>query len=123
MITGLRALLISAAVLAAPVAAQSAVVASAMQTGQIGERFDGYMGFVTAPSPELRRQVAAINLRRRNLYIQLASQKRVSADAVGMATACELFSALGPGQSYMLQDGSWRRIAPGQRVPVPAYCG
>ena len=74
-------LFFAAAALAMPVpaAAQSASVADAFQSGQVGERFDGYLGMVGTSSDELRRQVAAINLRRRNLYIDLASRRNVTA--------------------------------------------
>jgi len=44
--------------LSAPAAAQPAPsLAVAIQSGQVGERFDGYMGFAVAPSAEVRRQV------------------------------------------------------------------
>ena len=105
-----------------PAAAQSASVADAFQSGQVGERFDGYLGMVGTSSDELRRQVAAINLRRRNLYIDLASRRNVTAQVVGTMTACELLARVAVGQAYMLKDGAWRRRAPGQAVPVPDYC-
>jgi uncharacterized protein len=110
----------AAAVTAAPVAGQPLV--RALEAGQVGERYDGYMGFVGNPSPELRRQVSAINLRRRNLYIQLSSRRNVSPQLVGMATACQLLSQLTVGEPYMLSDGAWRRHAAGQAVPLPDYC-
>jgi hypothetical protein len=98
------------------------LVAQAIQSGQVGERYDGYMGFVTEPSPQLRRQVNAINLRRRNLYIDLSTRRNVTPQLVGMATACQLLSELAPGQAYLLEDGAWRRRAAGQSVPLPDYC-
>ena len=107
---------------AAPAVAQSPSVAMAIQAGQVGERYDGYMGYVGNPSPELRRQVSAINIRRRNLYIDLASRRNVTAQIVGLATACELFAQLPVGAAYMLEDGAWRRRATGQPAPVPNYC-
>ena len=117
------ALVVAAAVsVAAPAIAQSPAVAQAIQTGQVGERYDGYMGFVGSPSPELRRQVSAINLRRRNLYIQLAGQRNVTPQLVGMATACQLLAKLAPGQAYQLNDGVWRRYAAGEAVALPSYC-
>ena len=61
-------LLIALAASAAPLDAQSNVLGAAMAAGQAGERYDGYMGTPVTPSEQLRRQVAAINLRRRNLY-------------------------------------------------------
>jgi uncharacterized protein YdbL (DUF1318 family) len=120
----LARLLIGAAVLGcAPVAAQSPPqIAGPIAAGQVGERYDGYMGAVGAVSPEVRRQVAAINLRRRNLYIGLASERHVAAQSVGLATGCELIGRLSAGEAYMLQDGAWRRRVPGQAVPLPDYC-
>lgn len=105
-----------------PVAAQSPLIAQAIQAGEVGERYDGYMGFVTTPSPQLRRQVDAINLRRRNLYIGLSTRRNVTPQLVGMATACQLLSQLVAGEAYMLSEGAWRRRAPGQPVPLPDYC-
>lgn len=116
-------LLVAATVsVAVPAAAQSPVIGEAMVTGQVGERYDGYMGIVGTPSAELRRQVAAVNIRRRNLYIDLGSRRNVTAQLVGMATACQLFSQLSPGEAYMLNDGTWRRHAAGQPTPLPDYC-
>jgi hypothetical protein len=121
--TRMRWLLIAAAALSAtPVAAQSPAVGQAIAAGQVGERYDGYMGFAANPSPEVRRQVSTINIRRRNLYIDLASRRNVTAQLVGMATACELFAQLPVGAAYMLEDGAWRRRAPGQAAPVPNTC-
>jgi uncharacterized protein len=104
-------------------AAQPAALTAAIQAGQVGERYDGYMGFVVSPSPEVRRQVSAVNLRRRNLYIELAGRRNVTAAVVGIATGCQLFRQLSPGEAYMLGDGVWRRWAPGQLSPAPEQCG
>ena len=118
--------LIAAAVafLAVPAAAAQnpATIDAARQAGVIGERYDGYMGFVAAPSAELRRQVNAVNLRRRNLYIGLGGRRSVGPQVVGIATACELIPRLAAGQFYMLGDGVWRRRIAGQAVALPSYC-
>lgn len=119
----MKRLLISLVGLAAgPLAAQSLPLSAAIQAGQVGERYDGYMGIVGELPPDLRRQVAAINLRRRNLYIDLASRRNVTAAVIGLTTACSLFAQLPVGQSYMLSDGNWHRRAAGQAVPTPDYC-
>lgn len=108
---------------AAPAVAQSSpALSQARQAGAIGERFDGYMGVVAGTSEEVRRQVGAVNIRRRTLYIGLASRRRVTVDAVGIATGCELLRGVKVGEAYMLADGTWRRRAPGEAPPVPEYC-
>ena len=108
---------------AASVTAQPAALSAAIQSGQVGERYDGYMGYVVPPSPEVRRQVASVNLRRRNLYIELAGRRNVTAAVVGIATGCQLLRQLSPGEAYLLADGKWRRWVPGQPAPVPEQCG
>lgn len=110
-------------VLAVPSAAQTPAIDAARQAGVIGERFDGYMGYAVAPSAILRSQVNTINIRRRTLYSNLAARKGVSPQEVGITAGCQLLSRVGVGQSYMLDDGAWRRRAPGQPAPAPDYCG
>ena len=117
-----RWLLLAAVVLAAPAAAQTPTLSAAIAAGQVGERYDGYMGLAAPASDEVRRQVNAINIRRRNLYIELASRRNVTAQVVGLATACQLFDRLSVGEAYMLGDGSWHRKMPGQPAPEPDYC-
>jgi len=116
------ALLSVALALAAPVAAQSPVLDQAIAAGEVGERYDGYMGVVGTAPPPVERQVRAINIQRRNLYIQLSQRRNVTPDLVGMATACQLLSQLPAGEAYMLPGGAWHRRSPGQRIPLPDYC-
>lgn len=107
-----------------PAAAQDpAPILAARQAGLIGERYDGYIGIVTANAPaDLRRQVAAVNIRRRSLYSNLAARKGVSPQEVGITAACSLFRRIGVGEYYLHGEGGWQRRTPG-RSPIPAYCG
>ena len=108
---------------AAPAASQSApAVSAAIDAGVVGERFDGYLGLAAAAPEDVRRQVNAINIKRRSLYTALAARRRVTLQAVGIAAGCELLAGVGAGQAYMLQDGFWRTMAPGEAAPMPAYC-
>jgi len=99
-----------------------ATIIAAKQAGQIGERYDGYLGYVIAPSAALRKQVDAVNIRRRSLYSSLAASKGVSPQEVGITAACSLLRRIGAGEYYLLGQGGWQRYAPG-RSPVPSYCG
>jgi uncharacterized protein YdbL (DUF1318 family) len=119
-----RALVILMAALLDPAAAgaQSPALSQAIQAGQVGERYDGYMGLVGQSSAEVRRQVAAINIHRRKLYTDLSARRDVTTELVGMATGCQLLSQLAIGEAYMLSDRVWRRRAAGQTVPLPDYC-
>ena len=108
--------------LASPLSAQSGVGA-AQAAGLVGERYDGYLGMASGAPDALRRQVAAVNIKRRSLYASLAGRRGVSPEEVGVTAACQLLARVAVGQSYMMADNVWRRRAPGQGAPRPDYCG
>jgi len=110
-------------VLAAPVAAQSSpVIVAARSAGQIGERYDGYLGYALSPEPRLRAQVESVNIRRRAFYSDLAAKRGASRVEVGITAGCELLGSVAVGEAYLLGDNVWRRRAPGQALPIPDYC-
>ena len=123
--TGLRVLLAALAVaVAAPAAGQSSpVIVAAKQAGQVGERYDGYIGYAASTSAAVRAQVDAVNIRRRSLYTSLAARRGVSPQEVGITAGCQVLARVGVGEAYLLSDNVWRRRAPGQSAPVPNYCG
>jgi len=93
-------------------------------TGQVGERFDGYLGVAGAGNAALRAQVDAVNIQRRAAYTQLASQRGATIEEVAAATACQLLATrVLPGQKYLLADGSWRTRNGNEPVPRPSHCG
>ena len=112
----------AAAAIAMPAAAQTPAVDAARQAGQVGERFDGFMGLVVAPSAAVRSQVGTINIRRRALYSRFAATRGVSPQEVGVTAGCQLLARVQVGQAYMLFDGQWRRRLAGEPAPVPDYC-
>jgi len=109
---------------AVPLAAQSVTsLAQARAAGQVGERYDGYLGYAAPPaSAMVRSQTEAINIRRRALYTGLASRRGVSPQEVGITAGCSLLGRVAAGESYLLGDGVWRRRVAGQAAPVPDYC-
>ena len=119
-----RALLLAGALLLAPAAsAQTPAMDAARAAGQIGERFDGYIGVVSQVSPAVRTQVATINIRRRTLYSNLATSRGATPQDVGITAGCQLLARVQVGGAYMFIDGAWRRRAAGQAPPRPDYCG
>ena len=108
---------------AAPAAAQTPAVEAARAAGQVGERFDGYLGIaVPVVAVVVRSQVATINIQRRSLYSNLAASKGVSPSDVGITAGCQLLARVSVGEAYMLSHGGGRRRAAGQPAPVPDYC-
>lgn len=112
----------SLAIPATAAAQDPAAIIAARRAGLIGERFDGYLGLASPNvSAELRRQVSSVNIRRRALYSNLAARKGVTPEEVGITAACTLLSRLSVGEYYLLGQGGWRRLGPGQSA-VPNYC-
>ena len=110
-------------IIAAPVAAQSApVIVAARGAGQVGERYDGFLGYARAPDARLRAQVESVNIRRRALYADLAARRGASRVEVGITAGCELLATVSVGEAYLLGDNIWRRRAPGDVIPTPNYC-
>jgi uncharacterized protein len=119
----MRKLVLAIAVsLAAHASAQTPAVDAARASGALGERYDGYIGIVAPVSAAVRSQVAAINIRRRSLYSNLAARRGVSPQDVGIAAGCQLLARVGVGEAYMWAGGGWRRRGAGQAAPVPDYC-
>ena len=109
---------------AAPASSQSSpAIAAARQAGTIGERYDGYIGYSAGASAAVQRQVGAVNIKRRSLYSGLAARRRATVQEVGIAAGCQLLADVKVGESYILNDGAWRRREAGQPAPVPSYCG
>lgn len=123
----MRGLLISLALfgcVAAPALAQEApAIAQARAAGSVGERYDGYLGIVGSVPESVRRQVGAVNIKRRSLYAGLAARKGVTAEEVGLTAACSLQRRVAVGEVYFAAQGGWRRRAAGQGIALPAYCG
>jgi uncharacterized protein YdbL (DUF1318 family) len=111
-----------ALLVATPAVAQTSAVNAARAAGAVGERYDGYIGVAAPVSGVVRSQIATINLRRRSLYSNLAAAKGVSPQDVGITAGCQLLARVAIGEAYLLNDGAWRRRAPGQGAPVPNYC-
>lgn len=112
-----------ATAIAVPAAAQnSPAVRAAKAAGQIGERYDGFIGYASPVPPAARREADAVNIRRRAHFSRLAAAKGVSPLEVGITAGCMTLASVQVGEVYMLADNRWRRRGPGQAVPVPHYC-
>ena len=118
-------LAVAAIALAVPAAAPAQAygdLAAARRAGQVGERFDGYLGYAASPAPAARSQASAVNIRRRALYTELARKRGVLPQDVGIATGCELLGRVAVVEAYMLPDRVWRRRDAGEPAPKPDYC-
>jgi uncharacterized protein YdbL (DUF1318 family) len=117
----MKKLLVLALLTSAPAVAQTPAVNAARAVGQVGERYDGYLGVAGPVSGTVRSQVATINIQRRSLYSNFAATRGVSPADVGITAGCQLLARVSVGEAYMWNDGSWRRLGAGQSA-VPTYC-
>lgn len=112
----------AALAVASPLLAADPVVEQALSSGTVGEQWDGYLGFVSAPSSDLKAAVDAINIKRRAGYTQIAASRNVTVDQFAQTTACQTLRAVKPGQAYKLKDGAWKKRQGSESI-TPDYCG
>lgn len=79
---------------------------AARSAGQIGEQPDGYLGFVTSPTPAVRDMVTDINIKRKAAYTSGAPQGS-TVEQFAFVTGCNLIAKTKPGEKYRSPDGSW----------------
>lgn len=93
----------------ADVAASKALVDAAKTQGIVGEKSNGYLGFVKASSDTaLKAAVDEINAGRQTVYTQAAAKNGVSADAAGQATFVNhIQPKLSAGEYYQDASGNW----------------
>ena len=104
--------------IAAPAYAQrDPAYAAARASGEVGEKMDGYLGIVGAETPELRRLVNDINIKRRAVYSQRAQATNATIEEYALTAGCQAILATTPGEKYQAPDGTWqtRTSAPPMR--------
>lgn len=82
--------------------------ASARQSGIIGEKPNGYLGFVAAPTPAVRAMVDDINIKRKAAYTKRAAATNSTVEQFAFTTGCNLIANTAAGEKYQSPDGVWR---------------
>lgn len=107
-LTGPCVALLAAGLLAAPAQAQrDPAYAAARAAGQVGERTDGYLGFVVPPSGELKALVEDLNIKRRAVYAQQAQAQHATVEEYAFTAGCLAIARTVPGEKYQTPDGAW----------------
>lgn len=116
---------LAAAALGAGVAlaqGEDAAVAAAKAEGVVGEQADGYLGFAKSPPAAVRAAVDAVNIKRRQIYTDIAAKQGATVQEVAAARGCDqLAKRVAPGQAYSV-GGAWSTRGAGP-VDLPAVCG
>lgn len=81
---------------------------SARQSGVIGEKPDGYLGFVVTPTPAVRAMVDDINIKRKAAYTKRAAATNSTVEQFAFTTGCNLIANTAAGEKYQSPDGVWR---------------
>lgn len=82
--------------------------AAARAAGQVGEKMDGYLGYVVAPSAALRAVVEDINIKRKAVYADKAKANNATVEEYALTSGCLLIAQTSPGEKYQAPDGSWQ---------------
>ncbi len=80
---------------------------AARAAGQVGEKPDGYLGFVVTPSDAVRSLVDDLNLRRRAVYSERARAAGSTVEQMAFTTGCNLIAQTVAGEKYMTPTGEW----------------
>ncbi len=97
---------------AADIMASKALVDAAKKQGVVGEKSNGFLGFVKPSSDAaLNAAVDEINAGRKDVYAQAAAKNGVSIEAAGQsAFANIIMKKMSAGDYYQDASGNWARM-------------
>jgi uncharacterized protein YdbL (DUF1318 family) len=82
---------------------------SARQSGLVGEKSDGYLGFVSAPSPAIEALVDDINIKRKAAYSKEALANGATVEEMALRSGCRLIAERTvAGEKYQTPSGQWK---------------
>jgi hypothetical protein len=87
--------------------ARDPAYAAARAAGEVGEKMDGYLGYVVSPSAALRAVVEDINIKRKAVYAEKAKANSATVEEYALTSGCLLINQTKPGEKYQAPDGSW----------------
>ena len=100
------------ALVVAPVAAMAQgrdpAYAAARAAGQVGEKLDGYLGFVGTPGAALRAMADDLNIKRKAAYAAKAQANNATIEEYALSSGCQLILNTRPGEKYQAPDGGWQ---------------
>nr|WP_243457345.1 YdbL family protein [Parasphingorhabdus cellanae] len=82
--------------------------AAARSSGVIGEKPDGYLGYVTSPSASVKAMVEDLNIKRKAAYTRKAQETNSTVEQFAFTSGCNLIMRTDAGEKYQAPDGSWQ---------------
>ena len=77
--------------------------------GLLGEQWDGYVGIVASPTPELEKLTADVNAKRKAHYQQIAQRNGTQLEAVAALAGKKLVEGAPSGQ-FVKTNGGWTKV-------------
>ena len=103
------ALLLGVTATTAAYAQRDPAYQSARSEGLIGEKPDGYLGFVVPPSPAIKALVDDINIKRKALYTEQALANSSTVEEFALTNGCRLIrEKTVAGEKYQAPDRTWK---------------
>jgi uncharacterized protein YdbL (DUF1318 family) len=82
---------------------------SARESGLVGEKSDGYLGFVSSPSPAIKALVDDINIKRKAAYSKEALANGATVEEMALRSGCRLIAErTTAGEKYQTPTGQWK---------------
>ncbi len=104
----IAAVLLGASATAAHAIQRDPAYQNARSEGLVGEKTDGYLGFVSSPSPAIRALVDDLNIKRKAVYTKEAAANSATVVEMAFRNGCRLISErTSPGEKYQKPDGNW----------------
>ena len=116
----IAALLLGATVSTAAYAQRDPAYQSARSQGLVGEKTDGYLGIIGAPSGAIRALVDDINIKRKAKYTDEALTNGVTVEEFAFRNGCRLIAEkTATGEKYQAPDKSWKTRDAGPALTDP----
>ncbi len=81
---------------------------NARETGLVGEKADGYLGFAVPPSAAIRALVEDINIKRKAAYSREALANGATVEEMALRSGCRLIAERTvAGEKYQTPSGQW----------------
>ncbi len=93
---------------------------NARSSGLVGEKTDGYLGFVSPPTAAIKALVDDINIKRKAAYTKEAVTNGATVEEMALRSGCrQIGERTVPGERYQLPSGVWatRTEAPPELDP------
>lgn len=80
---------------------------AARSAGQIGEKPDGYLGYVSSPSSSVKALVEDLNIKRKAAYTRKAQETNSTVEQFAFTSGCNLIMRTVAGEKYQSPSGTW----------------